>query len=87
LPDKYVMIYATIEFQNKEYPFREVELPEFGHVFVSTVELNDSLIDEKGHYVSEAANHVDEQIYFFADENEIKLSDDDLISRALKSQF
>lgn len=73
------MITDKIEFQNKEYLIREVELPEIGNVLISTVELSDLLINEKGGYVSNEAISVDERIYYFVEENEIKLSDDDLI--------
>jgi hypothetical protein len=73
------MITDKIEFQNREYLLREVELPEIGNVLISTVELNDLLMNKNGGYVSDEAISVDERIYYFVEENEIKLSDDDLI--------
>jgi hypothetical protein len=73
------MITDKIEFQNREYLLREVELPEIGNVLISTVELNDLLMNKNGGYVSDEAISFDERIYYFVEENEIKLSDDDLI--------
>lgn len=73
------MITNKIEFQNREYLLREVELPEIGNVLISTLELNDLLMNKNGGYVSDEAISVDERIYYFVEENEIKLSDDDLI--------
>ncbi|OAQ39875.1 hypothetical protein A5893_09920 [Pedobacter psychrophilus] len=79
------MITDKIEFHNKEYLIREIELPKIGNVLISTVELNDLLMNDKGGYVSDEAISVDEKIYYFVQENEIKLSDDDLI-KLLKEQ-
>jgi hypothetical protein len=79
------MITDKLEFQNKEYLIREIELPEMGNVLISTVELNDFLMNNEGNYVSDEAISVDERIYYFVQENEIKLSDGDLI-KLLKEQ-
>lgn len=68
-----------IEFLNKTYQVREIELPEIGNVLISTVELNSLLMNEDGGYVSEKAISIDERIYYFVEENEFKLSNDDLI--------
>lgn len=73
------MITGKIGFQNREYLVREIELPEIGNVLISTIGLNDLLMNKNGSYVSEEAISVDERIYYFVEENEIKLSDDNLI--------
>ncbi|WP_026711719.1 hypothetical protein [Flavobacterium filum] len=73
-----------IEFQNNQYKVREIELPELGNVLISTITLNQLLLNEDGSYVSEEAISVDESIYFFVDEYEIKLSDDELINLLTK---
>ena len=69
-----------IEFQNNQYKVREIELPELGNVLISTTSLNQLLLNDDGSYVSNEAIFVDESIYFFVDENEIELSDDELIN-------
>lgn len=69
-----------IEFQNNQYKVREVELPEIGNVLISTTSLNNLLLNDVGSYVSEKAISIDESIYFFVDENEIELSDNELIN-------
>ncbi len=73
------MIDITIPFQNKEYTIREVELPKFGKVFVSTVALNDSLMNDAGGYVSDEAKAIDEKIFHFVEQEELELPDDDLV--------
>jgi hypothetical protein len=67
-----------IEFQNKEYKVREIELPEFGNVLISTNSLNELLLNEDGSYTSEEAIAVDERIFYFVEENEIEFSDEKL---------
>ena len=69
----------TIRFQNKEYKTRKIELPELGSVLISTTSLNDALMNSGSEYISEEAKKIDEEIYFFVEENEIELSDEKLI--------
>lgn len=69
-----------IEFQNKEYKVREIEIPEFGNVLISTNSLNELLLNESGSYISEEAIAVDERIFYFVEENEIEFSDEELIN-------
>jgi hypothetical protein len=70
----------TVTFQNKEFKIREIELPEFGKVLISTTSLNESLFIKDGRYVSEEANGIDDQIYYFVEENEIELKEEKIIS-------
>lgn len=70
----------TINFQNKEFKVREVDFPEIGNVLISTNLLNDSLLNEHSGYVSDEATVVDENIFYFVDDNEMKLSDEELIN-------
>jgi hypothetical protein len=67
-----------ITFQNTRYKTREVELPEFGNVLISTDKLNVQLLNENGSYVSEQALRIDEQIFYFVEESEIELLDTEL---------
>lgn len=69
-----------IEFQNNQYKVREIELPEIGNVLISTTSLNNFLLNNDDNYVSDEAISVDENIYFFVDENEIELSDYELFN-------
>ncbi len=73
----------TIIFENKEFKTREIDFPEFGNVLISTVSLNELLLKD-GIYVSDEAVNIDEQIFYFVDENEIKLSDENLIDLITK---
>jgi hypothetical protein len=64
-----------IIFQNRRYKTRELELPEFGDVLISTDTLNDNLLGENGSYASEQALNIDEQVFYFVEEHEIELPD------------
>lgn len=69
----------TIKFQNIEYKVREIELPKIGNVFISTSTLNDALLNNGSDYVSEEAQSIDEDIFYYVEENEIELNEADLI--------
>ena len=68
-----------IQFQNQEFKVREIELPEFGNVLISTTSLNDLLLRE-GKYTSNYAIEIDERIFYFVDQNEIELGEANLIN-------
>lgn len=63
----------SINFKGNQYRIREIQLPEFGDVIISTVKLNSDLFDINENYVSIEARQIDEQIFFFVEENEITL--------------
>ncbi len=67
-----------IKFQSKNYPIRQIELPEFDTVNISINSLNNKLLDEYGSYFSPEANTVDEQIFFFVEDDEIYLPNEQL---------
>ena len=69
-----------IEFKNKEFKVREIDLPEFGNVLISTNSLNELLFNEEGSYISDEAVEVDEQIFYFVEENEIELPEEELVT-------
>ncbi|HEY8690711.1 MAG TPA: hypothetical protein VIM07_15855 [Chitinophagaceae bacterium] len=73
------LIMETIEFQKKQYRIREINLPKFGEVLISTTSLNDVLL-KNGNYVSNEASTIDEQIFYFVNEREINFSDKKLIN-------
>lgn len=70
----------TINFQNNDFKIRELELPEIGNVLISTKALNESLLNESGGYVSDEAIVVDENIFYFVNDNEMKLSNKELMN-------
>jgi hypothetical protein len=67
-----------IKFQSKNYPIRQIELPEFDTVNISINSLNNKLLDEYGSYFSPEANTIDEQIFFFVEDDEIYLPNEQL---------
>lgn len=69
-----------ITFQNQEFKTREIELPEFGQVLLSTISLNQLLMNENGGYTSDLAEKFDEKIFFYVDDKEINLSETELIN-------
>jgi len=74
---------GMIKFQEKEFTIREVELPNRGNVIISLSSLNDLLLDDNGGYVSDEAISIDESIYYFVDNSEIELSDEELIKKLI----
>jgi hypothetical protein len=62
-----------ITFDNKNFKTRLVGTKEFGEVLISVEALNDILTDNEGGYVSDEAEFVDEQIFYFVSDNEIGL--------------
>ena len=71
---------VTINFQNKEFKVREIELSEIGNILISTNSLNESLLNKNGGYISDDAITLDENIFYFVNDNEIELSNDELIN-------
>ncbi len=75
-----------VELRGTKYPTRDINLPEYGWVTVSTEKLNDDLFTEAGDYVSNAAKVLDEDLFFFVPENIlINASDKDLSEFILSS--
>lgn len=62
-----------------EYPSREIRLPKFGYVTVSITSLSNVLFNDNGSYPSIEAQYVDEQIFFFVEDDKIHL-----LNRALR---
>lgn len=65
------MKFQKIVFQNAEYPIRQINLPEFGDVTISISSLNDKILNTNCEYVSDEALYVDEQIFFFIEDEYI----------------
>lgn len=64
----------NILFKKELYPFRQIELEEFGVVLISISSLNDKLLTTSGNYSSRAAQYLDEKIFYFVDDDKITLS-------------
>lgn len=72
-----------IDFQNIFYPARVVELPNDGEVLISVTSLNDVLLKDDDH-VSDEARYVDDQIFYFVEDSQINLDDEELITLLTK---
>ena len=64
----------TISFNNDTFKIKELELPEFGNVLISTADLNKLLFNSSGSYVSREAEIIDDQIFYYVERKEIDLS-------------
>lgn len=73
-----------INFQNKHFLVREIELSEIGNVLISTNSLNKLLLNQYGSYISDEAISIDEKIFYFVDDNEIEFPDFKLINLIVK---
>lgn len=69
----------TIKFEKVLYQIRQVEIEDAGLVNIASTSLNDKLLLQNGAYKSNEAAYIDEQIYFFVEPINLKLSDNDLI--------
>ncbi|MCR5861017.1 hypothetical protein LRS05_02145 [Flavobacterium sp. J372] len=72
-----------IDFQNIFYPARVVELPNDGEVLISVTSLNDVLLKDDDHVFDEA-RYVDDQIFYFVEDSQINLDDEELITLLTK---
>jgi hypothetical protein len=73
-----------INFQNRKFKLREIELPEIGNVLISTTLLNELLLNEDGKYVSDKAAVIDENIFYFVDNKQIEFSNLELVDLITK---
>lgn len=70
---------STIEYNGAKYPIRTIFMSESnGNITLSTTSLNEVLLVNDD-YVSEEARQVDEQIFAFLDDIEMRLPEEDLI--------
>lgn len=66
---------SQIEFENRKFKIRDVNVRNEGLKAISLLELNKALFQENGDYKSDKARSIDEQIYFFVDEEVLNLND------------
>jgi len=64
-------------FNGRVYYARKIRLKDIGEVLISTESLNEALMED-GKYISEEARNIDEMIYFFVEDEHIKLTEKEL---------
>lgn len=78
-----------IEWQGVEYPTKSIVIfegtPDEEAVVVSVERLGNQLLDDMGNWSTREAQEIDEQIYYYLDENTFNLPDQD-ISEFLESE-
>ncbi|WP_339653197.1 hypothetical protein [uncultured Maribacter sp.] len=72
----------TISFNGKEFPSVIINMP-FGERTISTVQLNESLLNLEGSYVSEEARLIDENIFYFVEENVLCFQENEIVNKIL----
>lgn len=74
---------AKLEFNGRTFPVRELNLPNFGLVLISTTSLSNQLINSDGGFTSDLAQFVDEKIFYFVEDQQIDLNCNRLINLIL----
>lgn len=72
----------NIVFQGKKYPTTIVNMP-FGKRLISTDCLNNVLMNNDGSYVSDEARIIDENIFYFVEDEIFHLNENKLASKIL----
>lgn len=67
-----------IKFMGKDYPSVIVSLP-FGERKISSIDLNESLMDNEGGYVSEEARLIDEKIFYFVEDEILRFRENEIV--------
>ena len=78
----------TITLNGNTYKARIVNLPNEGTVMIATLALSEALFkdgDSAHEYVSDEAEEIDEEIFFYVEENELELPVNELIAIIQKS--
>ena len=76
----------TVNYEGRDYPVREVCVGgDIGNVLVSVMSLNDALVDVNGCPVSDEAERVDDEIFFYVGDSEIVLSDEEIAKIVLQN--
>ncbi len=76
----------TILFNGAYYPVVDILFPD-GERAIATWSLCDVLFTEDNGYVSSEAQNIDEGIYFFVNENHIRLSNTELSLEVLRQMI
>lgn len=68
----------VILFKGNEYPIITINFPD-GKKKISSLKLNESLIDKNGGYISVEARFIDEEIFYFVKEEVLYLRENEII--------
>lgn len=71
-----------ISFNSNKFPFREIDFS-FGKRLIATHELNECLMNFDGTYSSYEAEKLDEEIFYFVDNDIINFSDSFILKTVL----
>jgi len=67
------MLYNFILLNGNSYIIRNIKLKNKETVTISTTDLDISLFDNNGQYISDYARHLDELIFYYVNKDEIEL--------------
>ena len=76
-----------VRLHGVKYSTREITLPEYGTVTISTEKLSDNLFTEAGDYISNEAKTIDEDIFFFVPEDILLGSSDEELIHFVSSNL
>lgn len=71
-----------IKFNGNEYPSVLVNLP-FGKSKISSIQLNESLMNSDGSYISDEARLIDEKIFYFVEDKVLYFHENEIINKIL----
>ena len=75
-----------IDYEGKLYPYLWLEIPNWGIYRVSTSSLSNALMEnDLATYKSEEARHIDEMFFFFVEDEDFQLSDEEIIDVILRA--
>ena len=63
-----------ILFENTWHETRQINLPKFGNVQIAKTALSNLLLDDDCEYVSDEARAIDEQLFYFVENDEFDMS-------------
>ena len=72
----------VIKFNGNEYPLVIVNLP-FGKSKISSIELNEALMNSDGGYISDEARLIDEKIFYFVEDEVLCFRENEIITKIL----
>jgi hypothetical protein len=75
---EFLMLYDYFLLNGNYYIVRLITMKNNETVMISTIDLNESLFNKKGQYISYFARLIDEQIFYFVNKDEILLPENAL---------
>ena len=72
-------MFDIIQYKNMSFPSRKLYVDGWGDVLISTLELQDQLLNESGtDYKDSTAQIIDEKIFYFVEHTQIRIPEEDL---------